>query len=104
MSYIILRGRWCDIVVLNVHASTEDKIGDIKDWFYEELEHAFDKFPKYHKKILLADFSAKVCGEDIFRATTGNESLHENSDDNGFRVVNFATNKNLFVKVRILSS
>jgi hypothetical protein len=30
MSYIILRGRWCDIV-LNVHAPTEDKIEDIKE-------------------------------------------------------------------------
>jgi hypothetical protein len=25
MSYIILRGRWCDIIVLNVHAPTKDK-------------------------------------------------------------------------------
>jgi hypothetical protein len=24
MSYIILRGRWCHIIVLNVHAPTED--------------------------------------------------------------------------------
>jgi hypothetical protein len=35
MSYIILRGRWCNIIVLNVHALTEDKIDDIKDSFYE---------------------------------------------------------------------
>jgi hypothetical protein len=28
VSYIILRGRWCYIVVLNVHAPTEDKIYD----------------------------------------------------------------------------
>jgi hypothetical protein len=34
MSCIILRDRWCDIVVLNVHAPTEDKIDDIKDIFY----------------------------------------------------------------------
>jgi hypothetical protein len=26
MSYIILRGRWCNIIVLNAHAPTEDKI------------------------------------------------------------------------------
>jgi hypothetical protein len=26
MSYIILIGRWCDIIVLNVHAPTEEKI------------------------------------------------------------------------------
>jgi hypothetical protein len=38
MSFIILRGRWCHIIVLNVHAPTEDKTGDVKDNFYEELE------------------------------------------------------------------
>jgi exonuclease III len=48
ISYIILRGRWCNIIVLNVHAPTEDKIDDIKDSFCEELEQGFDKFPKYH--------------------------------------------------------
>jgi hypothetical protein len=26
MLYIILRGRWCHIIVLNVHAPTEDKL------------------------------------------------------------------------------
>jgi hypothetical protein len=57
MSYIILRGRWFHIIVLNVHAPTEDEIDDAKDSFYEELECVFDKFPKYHKKILLEDFS-----------------------------------------------
>jgi hypothetical protein len=36
MSHIILRGRWCDIIVLNVHAPTEDKIDDVKDSFYDE--------------------------------------------------------------------
>jgi hypothetical protein len=70
MSYIILRGYWCDIIVLNVHAPTEDKIDDVKDRFYEELEHVFDRFPKYHTKILLGDFNAKVGREDIFKPTT----------------------------------
>jgi exonuclease III len=37
MSYIILRGRWCHTIVLNVHAPTEDKTDDVKDNFYEEL-------------------------------------------------------------------
>jgi hypothetical protein len=51
MSYIILRGRWCNIIVLNVHAPTEDKIDYIKDRFYEELEQVFDKFTRYHVEI-----------------------------------------------------
>jgi hypothetical protein len=58
MSYIILKGRWCDIIILNVHAPTEDKDDYVKDSFYEELEHVFDQFPWYHMKILLGDFNA----------------------------------------------
>jgi hypothetical protein len=53
----------------------------------------FDKFPKYHMKILLGDFSAKVDKVDIFKWTIGNESLHEINHDNGLRSVNFATSK-----------
>jgi hypothetical protein len=95
MSYIILRDRWCHIFVLNVHAPTEDKTDDVKDSFCEELEHVFDKFPKYLMKILLGDFSAKVAREDIFKPTIENESLHEISNNNGVRLVHFATSKNL---------
>jgi hypothetical protein len=98
MSYMILKGHWCNIIVLNVHAPTEDKIDDMKDRFYEELEQVFDKFPKYHMKILLGDFNAKVGKEDIFKATIANEILHATSHDNGVRVVKFSTSKNLTVK------
>jgi hypothetical protein len=37
-------------------------------------------------KILLGDFNAKLGREDIFKPIIGNESLHENSNYNGFRV------------------
>jgi hypothetical protein len=97
MSYIFLKGRWCDIV-FNVHAPTEDKDDDIKDSFYEELEQVFVQFPRYHMKILVGDFDAKAGREDIFKPIIGNESLHEASNDNGVRVVNFATSKNLIFK------
>jgi hypothetical protein len=40
-----------------------------------------DKFPKYHMKIFLADFNAKVGREDIFKLTIGNEGLHEISNE-----------------------
>ena len=98
MSYIVLRGRWYNIIVLNVHAPSEDKCDDSKDSFYEELEQVFDHFPRYHTKILLGDFNAKVGRENIFKPTIGNESLHQDINDNGVRIVNFATSKNLVVK------
>jgi hypothetical protein len=98
MSYIILRGRWCHIIVLNVHAPTEDNTDDVKDCFYGAVERVFDKFPKYYMKILLGDFNAKVGREDIFKLTIGNESLHEINYDSGVRLENLATSKNLRVE------
>jgi exonuclease III len=96
--HITLKGHSCDIIVLNAHAPTEDKDDDRKDDFYEELEQVFDQFPRYHMKILLGDFNAKVRREDIFKPIIGNKSLHKASNDNGVRVINFATSKNLNVK------
>jgi endonuclease/exonuclease/phosphatase family metal-dependent hydrolase len=97
MSYIVLRGRWCNIIVLNAHAPTEQESDYSKDSFYEELEEVFHHFPKYHMKILLGDFNAKVGRQDTFKPI-GNESLHQDSNDSGVRVVNFATSKNPLVK------
>jgi hypothetical protein len=37
MSYIVLRGRWCHAIILNVHAPTENKTDDVEDSLYEEL-------------------------------------------------------------------
>ena len=58
----------------------------------------FDHFPKYRMKMLLGDFNAKVGRENIFKPTIGQESLYQDSNDNGVRLVNFATSKNLVVK------
>jgi hypothetical protein len=48
-------------------------------------------------KILL-DFNAEVGKKDIFKPTVVNKSLHEISNNNGGREINFATSKNLTVK------
>ena len=87
MPYIVLRGCWCNIIVLNAHVPTEEKNNDSGDGFYEELERVFDHFPKYRMKILLGDFNAKLGRHDIFKPAMGNESLHEDCNDNGVRVV-----------------
>jgi len=65
MSHIILRGHWCNIIVLNADAPSEEKSDDSNDSFCEELEQVFNHLPKYHMEILLGDFNAKW-GERIF--------------------------------------
>ena len=76
-----------------MHAPSEEKSEESEDSFHEELEQVFDHFPKYHMKILLGDFNEKVGRERIFKPTIGQESLLQDSNDNGVRLVNFATSK-----------
>jgi hypothetical protein len=56
---------------------------NMKNNFYKELECIFDKFPKYHLKILLGDFNIKAGRENIFKLIIVNESLYEINNDNG---------------------
>ena len=46
-------------------------------------------------KILFGHFNAKLGREDIFKPTNENDSLHQDSNDNGVRIVNLAASKNL---------
>jgi hypothetical protein len=41
--------------------------------------------------ILLGNFNAKVERENILKPTIGNESLHQDSNDNVVRILNIAT-------------
>jgi hypothetical protein len=78
MSYIILRGRWFHITVLNVHAPTEDKTDDVKDSFYEKLESIFGE---EHKLRVFENRVLRIFGPKRDGVTGGwrklyNEELH----------------------------
>ena len=79
-----------------MYAPSEEKSGDSKGIFDEELKQVFHHFCKYHMKILLY-FNAKLWRKDIFKQTFGNESLHQDRNDNGVRIVKFVTSKNIVV-------
>jgi hypothetical protein len=85
--HIYLRGRWCNIIVLNVHATSDKKSDDSKERFYKEFQQVCDHFPNYHIKILLGDFNAEVGRENIFKLTIGNDSPHQERNDSGVRTV-----------------
>ena len=70
----------------------------MKDRFYKELGQVFDHLPKYSMKILLVDFNANVGRENIFKLKTGNDTLHQDSNNNGVTIVNLATSKNLLLR------
>jgi hypothetical protein len=70
---------------------TQDKIDDVKDSFYKEVDCVIDKFHKHHTEMLLGDFNAKTGRDDICKPTLENGSLHETINGNGVTVVNFAS-------------
>ena len=48
-------------------------------------------------KILLGDFNAKLGSKDIFKLTNSNESLLQDSNDDGAGLIHFVTSKYLVV-------
>jgi hypothetical protein len=90
-------------IVLDLHAANEEKSGDSKECFYEEAEQVFDHFRTYHMVILLGDFKAKVEKDNIFKLTVGHESVQQDSNDNGVRIVNFRKSKYIVVKSTVFT-
>ena len=81
-----------------MHPTREEGSAGSKERIWEELGQLFDHFPKYRMKILLGEFNAKLGREDIFKPTIGNESPHQDSNDNGIRIVNVGTSESLVFK------
>jgi hypothetical protein len=88
----VLRGRWCNtcIIVLHTHAA-EERSDAAVDSIRVKLELVFGHLRKYHVKILLGDFNARLGREDIFKQTSGKGCLHDNNNDSGVTVAVFAT-------------
>jgi hypothetical protein len=65
VSYIVLRGRWSNIILLNVHATSEEKSNESKDSFYEQLEQVFI-ISLSTVRIFYQEFLTQKWGERIF--------------------------------------
>ena len=90
-----IRGKFFNYTLINVHAPTEDKDSEDKEAFYEKLLDVYDGAPNRDIKIILGDFNAKVGREVFYRPTIGKYSLHQTSNDNGTRVIDFAVSRNM---------
>ncbi|XP_025407394.1 craniofacial development protein 2-like [Sipha flava] len=93
--YIELKCKWYYMFLINCYAPTEDKSDDIKYKFYEDL--VCNTLPVDKPKIIFEDFNAKIGKENIYKPTTGSESLHEITNDNGNKLITFATVKNMTI-------
>ena len=90
---IKLRAQPRDLCIINCYAPTEEKDDEVKDEFYDELERTYDGISSNHVVITMGDFNAQVGKESIYRPTIGPDSLHDISNQNGQRLINFAIAK-----------
>lgn len=92
---IWLRTKPNEIYLFNIHAPTENSEEVDKNVFYDEVTRIYDRLPVI--KILLGDKNANIGKELMFLLTIGFESVHEESNDNGQRIIPFAAPKILVV-------
>jgi len=97
LCWLQIECKWINVSLINCYAPAEEKENIIKEEFYSQLDMIYDNIPRRIQKIILGDFNAKVGREDVFRPTIGRENLHEESNDNGVRLVTLATSKEMVI-------
>ncbi|XP_025405871.1 uncharacterized protein LOC112680089 [Sipha flava] len=75
----------------------KDKSEEVKNAFYDELDRVCDGLTSGKPKIIIGDFNTKVGRERIYRPTIGINSLHSESNENGNKLISFATARNMVI-------
>lgn len=81
--------------MINVHAPIEEDVDIVKDLFYKELEKLSDKLPSHNIKLVIGNTNAKIGKERAYWTTTEKESLHEETNENGMKLISFTIFKNM---------
>ncbi|VVC25302.1 Endonuclease/exonuclease/phosphatase [Cinara cedri] len=55
----------------------------------------YDSLPADKPKIVIGDLNGKIGKETIYKPTIGSDSLHEESNDNGNKLISFAAARNM---------
>ena len=93
-----IKGRFKNYSLINAHALTNEAPDEEKEAFYEKISRVYDNCPRHDIKLILGDMNAKVGREEIFRPTIGKWSLHEETNENGLRLIDFAAEKGMVIK------
>ena len=95
--YLRLKTKWFSCTLINVHAPTNEQLEVIKEDFYNLLEQRINQIANLDIKIILGDFNAKTGKENIYKPTTG-ESLHNETNNTGIKMIQYAVSKGLNVR------
>jgi hypothetical protein len=71
---------------------------EAKDQFYEQLEWAYATCPSHDVKLVIGDANVKVGRKTVHQPTIVKRSLHESTNENGLRLVDFAEGRQMAIK------
>jgi hypothetical protein len=95
---IRIKGRFFNYSLINIHAPTNDSEEEAKDQFFEQLERTYAACPSHDAKLVMRDANAKIGQETVHQSTIGKHSLHESTNENGRRLVDFAAGRKMAIK------
>ena len=97
MCWLWIRGKFFNYSIINAHAPTGDKPDIEKDAFYDELRKLHDACPKHDVKLIIGDLNAQIGKEEIYCPMIGREALHQESNENGKRLIHFAASRSMVI-------
>lgn len=92
-----IKDKFSHYTLISCHAPPEASDEDEKKEFYQSLENIIRSSPTADIKIIGGDFDAEVGKEVIHAATIGMHSLHDVSNDNGSRLLDFCASQKLVI-------
>ena len=92
-----IKMKFFNLSVICAHAPTEESSEEDKDVFYEQLERTLDSIASHDAKMIIGDMNAKLGREIFYQPYLGKHSLHEDCNNNGLRLVDFAISKNFSI-------
>jgi hypothetical protein len=64
----------------------------------EQLERTYEAYPSHDVQLVMRDANAKIGRETVHQPTIGKHSLHESTNENGLRLVDFAAVRQMAIK------
>ncbi|XP_062717045.1 uncharacterized protein LOC134292171 [Aedes albopictus] len=98
MCRLRIKGRFFNFSIINVHSPHTGSTDDVKDAFYAQLEREYHRCPSHDVKIIIGDLNVQVGHEEEFRPTIGKFSAHQQTNENGLRLIDFAASKNMAIR------
>jgi hypothetical protein len=100
VSAALLKIRVFNYSLINIHAPTNDseEKANVKDQFYAQLERTYIAWPSHGVKLVMRYTNAKNGRETVHQPTIGKHSLHESTNKNGLRLVDFAAGSQMAIK------